>query len=174
MHASGGLNGFNHTSNKLVVIDDLPHVQSQESRFRVVNALRQLAAFAQHPAICILSDACPHPDERKQDSVSKEHHFHEEIRRALQECGSEHIALPPVNKTNTLRALRRACQLGGLDAHAECIEKVSAESNGNLKSSLQMLQMAMVGLWQEHSRRTTPVKVCSASSVLCTVAFFFF
>lgn len=159
MHASGGFDGVNRSPGKLVVIDDLPHVQYQDGRSRLVNALKQLAGFAQHPTICILSDVCPHPDDARQDAANKEHLVQDEIRQVLQESGSEHIALPAVNKTNILKALRRACQLEGLDAHTDCIEKVSTASNGNLKSSLHMLQMAMVGSCQEHSRRATPVKV---------------
>lgn len=124
---------------QLVLIDDLPFVNSQELQIRLVRALVELAVRAQNPTICILLDSSFQSSGNHKHN-SNGYSLNAKIRDALNNCNVDLISLPPVTKTSVLKALKRVVELKNLSHTSDSLELISASANGDIRSAISMLQ----------------------------------
>lgn len=125
--------------NKLILVEDMPFMvddRDQIDRFR--NALRKFFANTKFPLVFILCDSA--------EGTSSLDVILGDLR--ANRLGYEQIAFNPTNMTLVTKVLKNVAQAEGFafDDEKEVMKRIWEECNGDLRASINKLQMICVGI----------------------------
>lgn len=132
-----------HSKPRLYLIEDIPHVPSDEGRKQLATGLRAVAERSAHSVLLIFSEGAH--DDRPGELRAVSSRSAKSLPFLLENSGASKIEFNPANVTNLIRALQRVARLEKLVLTKEDATSLAKEAQGDVRAAILNLQLRLTG-----------------------------
>lgn len=131
---------------KLGVIEDLPHAATWERRAQLAASLRELASGSSMPVVVMATQTSGSATSDDRGSASGGcFGLHKDLIRGLEGCGIRQLHLNPITTAAVAKCLSGIAAAECQELSAAEAKQLAAESGGDLRSAVAMLQLRLCG-----------------------------
>lgn len=132
------------STNKLILIEDLPNCSDAQQRQRLADLLGSIAGVAKCRVIVTATVSAAQGGQDRPSSASTQG-LHKDLLAAINAAGAGQISFNPVTKPNIQKALQQVSLQAGFSMPADTLTSIADSANGDLRNAIETLQLAAAG-----------------------------